>query len=225
MFRDFANISPFRTTEHLITRILGYFSNLTENNTLFCYRITELQNSWSCKGLLEVIMFKACSVWGTQLVDRYHVQIVFEYSQPRDSIISPDNLCHCLITLKICFLIFRGSLLSFRLYPLHFSCHWTSWKRACLHLCISLQVFINFYLSCWTILSGIFLVIFFGRVKAEPCDHVCWSGLSVPLRHDVRLLTALFFSPQSCFIMNIDSSLDTCYAAIEDLWLTAMELS
>lgn len=66
VFRDFADSCPFKTTEHLVTRILGYFSNLTQNNSLFCHGITELQNSWSWKGLLEVIMFKAYSIWDTQ---------------------------------------------------------------------------------------------------------------------------------------------------------------
>lgn len=61
--------------------------------------------------------------------------------------------------------------------------------------------------------------------KSWVCDHLFYSGLGVPLGHDEKLLMALLFSPQSCFTTNIGCSLDSCYPAIGDSWLTVLELS
>lgn len=106
-------------------------------------------------------------------------------------------------SVKKCIPMFKGNLLHFSLCS---SCHWAPLETAWLHPLYILPsgiyefvfVLLNHRVGC---LSG--YAIFGIIVKAEYCDSACYSGLGILLGHDDRILTALLFSPQSCFRQTI----------------------
>ena len=98
------------------------------------WRITGSQNGWGWERPLEVIWSKLLLKQGhQQQVAQDHVHMPFQYPKDGDSAVSLGNLCQCSVTLTVkkCFLMFRGNLLCFRLCL--WSWHWAPLKRAWLH--------------------------------------------------------------------------------------------